>query len=249
MTATAPVTGTRPTGSARRAAREGARDMVPMVIAVLPLAVAIGAVIGTSSVPSLTGWAAGPIVFAGAAQLVTIQMLDSGAAPAVIIVSALALNARVLMYGAAIAPWFRTASLRRRLLLAAPLIDPLYLTGAARFEKGDLDDRGRQAYWLGGAAFLAVAFAGVQAIAIVTQASLPESTGLQIAAPLAFAGLLAKSTPNRPAVRAAIVAAAVATVGAGLPFQSAVVVAALAGLAAGGVSARRQKDAEEGAVR
>jgi len=87
-----------------------------------------------------------------------------------------------------------------------------------------------------------VAFAGVHAVAIVTQASLPEATGLQIAAPLAFAGLLAKSTVSRPAIRAAIVAAAVATVGAGLPFQSAVLVAALAGLAAGDVSARRQKE-------
>jgi len=97
MTATAPITDMRPAGSARWAALEGARDMTPMVIAVLPLAVAIGAVISTSSVSALTGWAAGPLIFAGAAQLVTIQLLDSGAAPAVIIVSALALNARVLM--------------------------------------------------------------------------------------------------------------------------------------------------------
>ena len=62
MTATAPITGTRPAGSVRWAALEGARDMTPMVLAVLPLAVAIGAVIGTSSVSSLTGWAAGPVI-------------------------------------------------------------------------------------------------------------------------------------------------------------------------------------------
>ena len=113
-------------------AAAGARDITPMVIGVLPLGLAVGVAISTSSIPALAGWAAGPLIFGGAAQLMAIQLLDAGAAPLVIIVSALLVNSRIVMYSAAIAPWFRTAILRQRLLVAAPLIDPLYLTCADR---------------------------------------------------------------------------------------------------------------------
>ena len=80
-----------------------------MVIGVLPLGLAIGAAIGTSSIPPLAGWLGGPLIFGGAAQLIAVQLLDAGAAPAVIVISALLVNARIVMYGAAIAPWFRGA--------------------------------------------------------------------------------------------------------------------------------------------
>ena len=45
------------------------------------------------------------------------------------------------------APWFREESLGRRLLLAMPLIDPLYFTVVDRFDRCDLDRRHRQAYY------------------------------------------------------------------------------------------------------
>ena len=117
MTITSP---TVPTYGAVRRWRHsvaGARDITPMVIGVLPLGLAIGVAISTSSIPALAGWAAGPLIFGGAAQLMAVQLLDAGAAPAVIIVSALLVNSRIVMYSAAIAPWFRTATLRQRLLV------------------------------------------------------------------------------------------------------------------------------------
>jgi predicted branched-subunit amino acid permease len=117
----------------------------------------------------------------------------------------------------------------------------VYFTCASRFETGDLDDRGRQAYYLGAAAHLAVVWLTVQAVAIVAGASLPEALGLDIAAPLAFAGLLAKSTAGRPAVTAAATAAIVATAAVDLPFQSAILVAALVGVSAGSVSTRLEE--------
>ena len=49
------------------------------------------------------------MILAGAAQLATVQMLDAGTAPLVVIVSALVINARILLYSAALAPWFRSS--------------------------------------------------------------------------------------------------------------------------------------------
>jgi predicted branched-subunit amino acid permease len=204
-----------------------------MVMGVLPLGLAIGVAISASSIPPLAGWAAGPLIFGGAAQLTAIQLLDSGAAPAVVIVSALIINSRVVMYSAAIAPWFRTATLRQRLLVAVPLIDPLYLTCATRYEDGGLDQEGRLAYYTGAAALLLGAWMAIQGVAITIGDAIPEGAGLHIAAPLAFAGMLAKATVVRPAIVAASGAGLVAILAAGVPYQGGITLAVLAGTLAG----------------
>ncbi|MGI9603759.1 MAG: AzlC family ABC transporter permease [Acidimicrobiales bacterium] len=220
---------------------EGARDIAPMAASVAPFGLAIGAAVGASDVPALAGWAGGPLILAGSAQLTAVQMLDAGAAPWVIIVSALVLNARILMYGAALAPWFRDQSLPRRLLLAVPLIDQLFLVTAPRFERGDLDGRSRQAYYVGAAGVLVTCWVLAQTVGLVAGVRLPEALGLHLAAPLALAGLLAKSIKGRAATAAAAAAGLVAVAGAGLPHPSAVLVAALVGVTAGSVAARRSE--------
>jgi predicted branched-subunit amino acid permease len=210
-----------------------------MVIGVLPLGLAIGVAISSSTMPALAGWAAGPLIFGGAAQLMAIQLLDAGAAPAVVIVSALLVNSRIVMYSAAIAPWFRTATLRQRLLVAAPLIDPLYLTCAARYERGDLDQRGRLAYYTGAAVLLLAAWMAIQALAIAIGDSIPDAAGLHVAAPLAFAGMLAKTSVARPAIAAAAAAGLVAVTAAGMPYQSGITLAVIAGIVAGCIAEQR----------
>jgi predicted branched-subunit amino acid permease len=217
----------------RRTMLEGARDITPMVIGVAPFGLAIGAAIGASSVGTAEGLASGPAIFAGAAQLSVIQMLDSGVTPAVIVLSALMINARLLLYSASLASWFRGSSLPQRLLLAIPVIDQLYFTCGPRFEQGDLDRRGRVAYYSGAASFLTSTWVATQAVAIVAGARVPESVGLHVAAPLALAGLLAKSLADGKAIAAAVCGGVVAVIGVGLPYSSAVLVATLCGVAAG----------------
>jgi len=231
----------RPRTDARRAFVGGVRDIAPLAASVAPFGLAIGAAVGASDVPRLAGWAGGPLILAGSAQLTTVEMLDAGAAPLVIIVSALVLNARILMYGAALAPWFRDETLMRRLLLAVPLIDQLFLVAAPRFEEDDLDRRARQAYYGGAASVLIGVWVAAQTIGLVAGVGLPPALGLHLAAPLALAGLLAKSINGRPAIVAAIVAALVVVVGAGLPQQSGVLVAASVGVAVGHMTATRRE--------
>ncbi len=225
-------------GDTRRFMREGARDITPMVIGVIPFGLAIGAAVTTSSLSTAQGVASAPVILAGAAQLSTVQMIDAGVAPAMIVLSALLINARILLYSASIAPWFRGESMRRRLLLAVPVIDQMHFTCVPRFERGDLDARQRRAYYAGAATWLLAAWIGSQAVAITVGATLPDSVGLHVAAPLALAGLLAKSIATPAAATAAGCAVLVVTIGTGLPFHSAVLAATLAGITVGTLLAR-----------
>lgn len=224
----------------RRAAVEGLRDITPMVVGVAPFGLAIGAAVATSSLSLGQGIFSGAAILAGASQLTVVTMLDDGVAPLVIILSALIVNARIVLYSASLAPWFRDAPLRLRLVLAIPVIDQTYFTCLPRFQRNDLDRVERQAYLLAAGAFLITGFLSTQTLAMVAGARLPAWTGIGVMAPLALAGLLAKSVADGRATRAAAAAGIVAVAGAGLPFQSAILVAIAVGVAAGTVTGDRQ---------
>ena len=219
-----------PTSSTLGLARAGARDMTPMVLGIVPFGLALGAVIGSSEVDPLAALASAPLILAGAAQLTTLQMLEAGSNPVIIVVSALLINLRILLYSASLAPWFSGVRLRLRLLLATSVIDQTHFVAVPRFERGDLGRRERVAYYAGASIWLVSAWLSSQAVAAAVGAELPEAARLDMAAPLALIGLLAKSVGTRPSALAAACGLAVVTVGAGLPFQSATLVATVTGI-------------------
>ncbi len=224
--------------SQARIALEGMRDMTPMVVGVVPFALAIGSAIGASSLTHAEGLFSTTAILAGSAQMAAVHMLDTGTAGWVVVVSALVINARLLLYGAALAPWFAGQPIWRRLLLPVLVIDQTYFLCRDRFARGDLDAAGRMAYYAGAGSWLMSAWVAAQAAAILVGASAPEWLGLELAAPLVLVGLLATSMSTRAAVSAATAALVIVVVGAGLPLHSAVLVATIGGIAAGRLSAR-----------
>jgi predicted branched-subunit amino acid permease len=217
----------------RRLAFEGARDMAPMTLGVIPFGFAIGAMISSSSIGLAPGIASAPLVLAGAAQLAVLQMLEAGANPVVIVVSALVINLRILLYGASLAPWFRGARLRTKLLVAEVVIDQTHFVCVPRFERGDLSLDRRVTYYSGAGLSLAGGFVASQVIAVLLGASLPDAARLDMAAPLALVGLLAKSTIDVPRSLAAGAAVVLAALAVAMPFHLSVLVATLAAIAVG----------------
>ncbi len=205
--------------------------MTPMALGLIPFGVAVGATIAASSLSTGAAVASGPLIPAGAAQVATLQMLEAGSSPVVIVFSALLINLRILLYSTSLAPWFSGLPLRRRLLLAIPVIDQTHFLCAARFSRGDLDQEGRAAYHLAAGAWLIVVWLGSQLATVILGAGLPDSARLHMAAPLALVGLLAKSITTGPARVAAAVAIAATAVAPGLPFHSTILVATLVAIA------------------
>jgi predicted branched-subunit amino acid permease len=61
----------------------------------------------------LAGWLTGPLIYAGSAQVATIEMLDAGAGPIVVVVAALIINIRLILYSATMARHWRRTCRRR----------------------------------------------------------------------------------------------------------------------------------------
>src|SRR3954468_10584841 len=127
----------RHTGAGRRAARDGFRHGTAIMSAYIPFGLAAGAALTSTRVDPIAAWSSSWLVFAGAAQLVAVHLLDGGAGGAVVILTVLVVNARHLLYSASLAPHARDWPRRYRWFGAYLLADPVYAMAIARYEGPD----------------------------------------------------------------------------------------------------------------
>jgi len=221
------------------ATRRAARDTVPFAIALVPLSLAIGgasAAAGLSAVEAVFGAVA---LLAGAAQLAALETIRSDGGVVVAVTVVVLVNLRFVFYGAGVARWFVAASRRQRLLLVFPVVDQTFLLCQDRFTtEGDLAWRRR--YYLTVTAVLAGTYIAGQVVGFHLGASLPAALGLHLAAPLAFAGMLAKATRSRADLVAALVAAITVVAVSSVVGPVALPLAVVLGAVGAAVSTRKE---------
>lgn len=147
-------------------------------------------------------------VFAGAAQFAAVGYVAGGLAwPGVILLTAL-LNARHLLYSAALAPWLRATPRPRRALMAHLLTDEAFALSLAHFERlGRPDERG---YWIAaiGSTFIPWNLATLAGVTLGAQIPDPARFGLDVVFPAAMIGLAVGLIAGRRDVVAALGGAA-----------------------------------------
>jgi predicted branched-subunit amino acid permease len=220
---------------------DGMRAITPMVVAVVPFGIAVGAVAASTDAPTIVGWSGSVLLLGGSAQLTILQSISHGTAGAFAIVAALLVNSRLLVYSAGLAAWFPTTSIRGRLLLAIPVVDQLYITATTEFDANPRDEAARRRFYAGGAVHLWLAWIAAQAAGALLGRGVPSWLGLEAASPIALSGLLAVAMSSRNAVYAAVVAGAVIAATSSLGAPSLMIVAMLAGIAVGSIGQMNQK--------
>lgn len=217
----------------------GARDSSPLLVGVLPFGVIWGAVCADVGVPEWGASAMSLIVFAGASQLVAIQLMAEHASLAVVIGTALVINARMFMYSASIAPHFNGMRPMTKAGLAYGLTDQAYAISITRFSREDGNTVNKAFYYLGTAALMWAAFNSATIAGVYAGAFLPAGSDLGFAIPLTFIALVIPAVKDKPSLLAALVACGVAFVAAPLPYNLGLVTAAVTGITVGYVAERR----------
>ena len=133
-----------------------------------------------------------------------IDLLDAGAAPVVIVLAALAVNLRLVLYSATMAPHWRGTPIRFQALAAYLLVDPTLAVGVDGYERSTDPDQGHRHY-LGGAAALWVAWLTAVAVGATVGTRVPEALHLELVVPLFLAGEVATRVHSRAAAHAAVV--------------------------------------------
>ncbi len=239
---TAGGTAHTPASAASRRARRadllgGARAMAPWLIGVAPFGLVIGISAAQADVPTLAGWLTGPLVFGGSAQVTTIQMLDAGASAAVVIVAALAINLRLVLYSATMAPHWRGAPWWWQALAGYLLVDPSLAVGVDGYDRATDQAQGH-AHYLGAGAVLWVGWLLAITLGATAGTALPDSFHLELVIPLFLIGEVVSRLRERASRRAVAVTVALALVGLRAPLHLGGLVAMAGGLGVALASSR-----------
>jgi 4-azaleucine resistance transporter AzlC len=152
------------------------------------------------------------IVFAGAAQFAAIGYVVGGLAwPGVILLTAL-LNARHLLYSAALAPRLKEIPAPRRAVMAHVLTDEAFALSIGHFSRiGRTDERG---YWIAaiGSTWIPWNLATLAGVTIGGQIPDPTRFGLDVVFPAAMIGLAVGLIAGRRELVAACSGAVIAVV-------------------------------------
>jgi predicted branched-subunit amino acid permease len=212
--------------------RAGARAMVPWLAGIGPFGLAIGVTAAQTGVDPLASWLTAPLVYAGSAQLVTINLLDAGAGAVVIVTSVLAVNLRMVVYSATMAPYWQRESFAWRALAAYLLVDPSLAVGVDGY-LATTDCRRGHTHYFGAAATLWIAWIAVITAGLLVGGRLPAAPWLALAPAIFLAGEAASRVVDRPTALAVAATVGTAVVVHGMPLHLDPVLAIVIGLAVG----------------
>jgi 4-azaleucine resistance transporter AzlC len=169
------------------------------------------------------------LVLGGASQFAAVGLVATGVPWGAIVLLTAFLNARHLLYSAALAPWLRRERPIQRAAMAHVLTDETFALALAHFRRIGSSDR--VAYWIA-AAFVCLPWIAATVVGHLGGERIPEPRrlGLDVVFPAAMAGLAVVLVTGRRELLAAVAGAGLA-VAAGLLWGPALGVV-LAGLLA-----------------
>lgn len=210
----------------------GFREIAPALIGTVPFGFVCGVAAAASGLTPLQGVMLSVFAFSGIAQLITSQLVAADSPFLVTVSAALVVSLRLLMYSASLSPHLAHLSRRWRLFLSYVMTDQSFAMAVRRYsEPGAVAHK--HWFFLGAAATLYVPWQLAVTFGVLVGAQVPASWSLDFAVVLSFIALLVPAVRTRADLAASIVATAVALVAAGLPYRLSLLLASIAGIAAG----------------
>lgn len=212
----------------------GVRDTIPMDVGALPFGIIFGALAVNAGLSPLGAQAMSLFVFAGSAQFIAVGLVAQNVSALFIVVTTFVVNLRHTLYSATLAPYLRHVKARWLPLLGFTLTDETFVIVFKRFEEHGALPYG-QWYFFGSSAVMYVNWQLCTLAGIVAGKTIPnpQNWGLDFAATVTFTGMIVSMLRNRSTGLAVVVAGVVALIANPLPNRLGLMLAALAGVAAG----------------
>lgn len=221
-----------PASSFRLGAREGFLSFLPMSVGLIPWALVMGMAMISAGFTPLQAMGMNLIVFAGTAQLGTLPLIVAGVPLWLIVVTALVLNLRFVIFSAAIAQGFRGIGAPLRWYSGHLLTDGVFACCFEKMLKVD-DPRWRLGYYLAPSLWSWLLWQVFALIGVFAARSIPKHWSLEFMATIALLVLLIPLAKQRPMLVAAISSGATAVILRGMPLRLGLIVAIVVGIGAG----------------
>lgn len=210
----------------------GSREVAPTLVGTIPFGLVTGVAAVAAGLTPLQGFALSMLAFSGIAQLVVMQLMAVGSPLPITLAAAAVVSLRLLMYSAALAPHIAHLDRGWRWLLSYLMTDQSFATTVKRYsEPGERTHK--HWHFLGSSTTLWVTWQIAVAVGVIAGAGVPTNWSLDFIVVLTFVALLVPVIRTRADLGAALVAAVVALVAAGLPYRLSLIVGSIAGIATG----------------
>jgi len=213
---------------------------MPFTLAVSPFGLAFGVLATEAGLNLIEVMSMSVLVIAGAAQFTALSQMQENAPVIVVLIAALAVNLRMAMYSASLAPYLGPAPFWKRAVAAYILVDNSYAVGVAEFEKKpEMPIAKKMAFFIGCAipvwfVWYIATFAGA-----LLGKSIPAEYSLDFVVPLAFLAILAPMLKTLAHIAAALTSIIVALTLSFLPYSLGLLIAAALAMAVGAEIERR----------
>ncbi len=221
-----------PYRTGREAFMQGARALIPLSPGVVPFGMLTGVMAINLGMSPGTTMGMTLLFYSGSAQMVALQLLHTGVAPLAIVVTALVINLRFIMYSASLAPHLHHLPRLWTWPVCYLLSDQSYALCSLKLSSGELGQFAHH-YYAGTAIVMWVSWQLSVLAGVYLGASIPETWSLSFAIPLSFLALLVPGIRNAASLGAAMVGGLLAVFAVDMPYNLGLVTASIGGVMAG----------------
>ena len=208
--------------------------MLPLLLGVVPFGLVFGVLGISSGLTETETILMSSIVFAGASQVVFVQLWAAGSAYFVIGSSVALINLRHVLYSASVAEYLKKLSFKWRIILAYLLTDEAFAVSITRFNTHG-NSRPVHFFMFGAGSALWVAWQISTLVGVIAGSTIPEHWELSFAIPFTFMAVVVPLLKNFPTIICALTSSLIAICGQSLPWNSWILVAAFGGILLGAV--------------
>lgn len=219
---------------------QGFRDGTPFILLILPFGAVFGIVATEAGLNIYETMGFSVLVIAGAAQLVALQMMLENAPVLIVLAASLAVNLRMAMYSASLAPHLGPISWWRRGIVAYFMVDQTYAASILKYEQNpDMSHRRKFAYFMGVVTPVCPVWYLATWAGAALGTAVPAELPIDFAVPITFLALIVPLLRTLAHVTAALVSIIGVLAFSFMPFNLGLLAAAALAMMAGAETERQ----------
>lgn len=223
-----------PSPSLRSVFWRGARDALPFALVIIPFGLLFGVAATEAGLDIVEVMGFSLLVIAGASQFTALQLMADHAPTMIVILTSLAVNLRMAMYSAALAPHLSPAAPWQKVIIAYLTIDQSFALAQREFDRApDRPLRQKIAYFAGACVPTCLPWSISSLLGGLLGQAIPAELALDFAVPVTFLAMVAPMLRSLPHLVAAAVSIVMALALAGLPAGVGILIAGLCAMWAG----------------
>lgn len=217
----------------------GMKRLLPITPGVVPFGLIMGTVAANSGLNLFEGMSLNFLVFAGASQLATLELMNNNSPILIVVLTGFVINLRFIMYSASLAPIVKDLSWLKKLGVAYTMTDQSYAVSIVEFEKIK-DTKDQIVFYMGTVVMMMLAWHLSTLAGIVFGNFAPKSISLDFAVPLAFMSIVQPLVKNNIFATVAFTSASMSILTYSLPYNLGLILSALTALVVGGYMTKEE---------